>query len=165
MPRCLEQVTCRRSKPRITRYCSFLSAVPSSQQLCKNAIRTLPCGLDPLPCHTSRKRRLRQDTCEEVLGKKKTRYKEWISADTIHKLETRRERKTVLNNSRTRAAKAKAREEYTTADKGVKRSIKKDKRDYIDDLVRQAETAAGQGNLRDLWRTRTGTHWQQPTNS
>ena len=36
-------------------------------------------------------------------------------------------------------------------DREVKRSIKKDKRDYIDDLARQAETAAGQGNLRDLY--------------
>ena len=36
-------------------------------------------------------------------------------------------------------------------DREVKRSIKKDKRDYIDDLARQAETTAGQGNLRDLY--------------
>ena len=84
------------------------------------------------------------------LARKKTQHKEWISANTIHNLETRRERKTVLNNSRTRAAKAKAQEEYTAADREVKRSIKKDKRDHIDDLARQAETAAGQGNLRDL---------------
>ena len=96
-------------------------------------------------------KKLWQDTCEEVLGKKKTQHKEWISADTIHKLETRRERKTVLNNSRTRAAKARAQEEYTAVDREVKRSIKKDKRDYIDDLARQAETAAGQRNLRDLY--------------
>ena len=57
----------------------------------------------------------------------------------------------MLNSSRTRAAKAKAQEEYTAVDREVKRSIKKDKRDYIDDLARQAETAAGQGNLRDLY--------------
>ena len=57
----------------------------------------------------------------------------------------------MLNNSRTRAAKARAQEEYTAVDREVKRSIKKDKRDYIDDLARQAETAAGQGNLRDLY--------------
>ena len=57
----------------------------------------------------------------------------------------------LLNNSRTRAAKAKAQEEYAAADREVKRSIKKDKRDYIDDLARQAETGAGQGNLRDLY--------------
>ena len=60
-------------------------------------------------------------------------------------------RKTVLNNSQTRAAKARAQEEYTAVDREVKRSIKKDKRDYIDDLARQAEIAAGQGNLRDLY--------------
>ena len=96
-------------------------------------------------------KKLCYDTCEEVLGKKKTQHKEWISADTIHKLETRRERKTVLNNSQTRAAKAKAQEEYTAVDGEVKRSVRKDKRDYIGDLARQAETAAGQGNLRDLY--------------
>ena len=36
-------------------------------------------------------------------------------------------------------------------DREVKRSIKKDKRDNIDDLVRQAETVAAQGNLRGLY--------------
>ena len=36
-------------------------------------------------------------------------------------------------------------------DTDVKRSIKKDKRDYIDDLARQAETTAGQGIMRDLY--------------
>ena len=61
------------------------------------------------------------------------------------------ERGKLLNNSRTRAAKARAQEEYTAVDREVKRSIKKDKRDYIDDLARQAEIAAGQGNQRDLY--------------
>ena len=91
------------------------------------------------------------DTCKDILGKKKTQHKEWISVDTIHKLETRRERTNLLKNSRTRAAKAKAQEEYTAEDREVKSSIKKDKRDYIDDLARQAETTARQGNMRDLY--------------
>ena len=91
-------------------------------------------------------KKLWHDTFEEVLGKKKTQHKEWISAYTTHKLESRTDRKTVLNSSGTRGAKAKAQEEYTAADREVKRSTKKDKRDYIDDLDRQAETAAGQGN-------------------
>ena len=34
-----------------------------------------------------------RDTCEEVLGKKKAQHKEWISTDTIQKLQTRKERK------------------------------------------------------------------------
>ena len=58
-------------------------------------------------------KKLWYDTWEEVLDKKKTQHKEWISANTIHKLETKRDRKTVLSNSQTRAAKAKEQEEYT----------------------------------------------------
>nr|KAG5694454.1 hypothetical protein BaRGS_008693 [Batillaria attramentaria] len=51
-----------------------------------------------------------------------------------------------------RGADAKAQEEYTAADREVKRSTRKDKRDYIDDLANQAEEAAGQGNLKDLYQ-------------
>nr|KAG5711924.1 hypothetical protein BaRGS_026365 [Batillaria attramentaria] len=47
---------------------------------------------------------------------------------------------------------AKAQEEYTAADREVKRSTRKDKRDYIDNLANQAEEAAGQGNLKDLYQ-------------
>nr|KAG5695112.1 hypothetical protein BaRGS_017211 [Batillaria attramentaria] len=53
---------------------------------------------------------------------------------------------------RNRSAKAKAQEEYTAADTEVKRSIRKDKRDYIDNLASQAEEAARQGNLKDLYQ-------------
>ena len=35
----------------------------------------------------------------------------------------------------------------------MKRSIRKDKRDYIDNLASQAEEAAGQGNFKDLYLT------------
>nr|KAG5708984.1 hypothetical protein BaRGS_004623 [Batillaria attramentaria] len=68
------------------------------------------------------------------------------------KLEVRKEKKTALNTSRTRRAKAKAQEEYTAADRKVKRSTRKDKRDYIDNLASQAEEAARQGNLKDLYQ-------------
>nr|KAG5687140.1 hypothetical protein BaRGS_019218 [Batillaria attramentaria] len=36
-------------------------------------------------------KKLWHDTCEEVLGKRKTQHKEWISADTIQKLEAARQ--------------------------------------------------------------------------
>jgi len=93
------------------------------------------------------------DTCEEILGKKKIQHKEWISTDTIRKVEARKEKKSTLNMSRTRTAKARAQADYTTADREVKRSIKKDKRDYIEDLASQAESAAIQGNSKDLYMT------------
>nr|KAG5703833.1 hypothetical protein BaRGS_031467 [Batillaria attramentaria] len=67
-----------------------------------------------------------------------------------------KEKKTALNTSRTRRAKAKAQEEYTAADREVKRSTWKDKRDYIDNLASQAEEAARQGNLKDLYQQDLG---------
>jgi len=40
----------------------------------------------------------------------------------------------------------------TVADRGgVKKSIRKDKRDYIDSLAKQAEEAAGKGNMKELY--------------
>ena len=91
------------------------------------------------------------DTCEEVLGRKKTQHKDWISADTLQRLEERKTKKAQLNMGRTRAAKARAQEEYSAADKEVKRSVKKDKKNFVDSLAAQAEEAAGQGNLKDLY--------------
>ena len=93
------------------------------------------------------------DTCDEVLGKKKNQHKEWISSNTIRRIVERKEKKATLNMSQTRADKAKAQEEYTTANREVKRSIKKDKKDYVEELDSQAEIAAGQGNLKDLYLT------------
>ena len=62
-------------------------------------------------------------------------------------------KKEAVNVRRTRASKAAAQAEYTEAHKEVKRSVKKDKRDYIDSLAQQAEEAAYHGNMKDLYMT------------
>lgn len=93
------------------------------------------------------------DTCEEVLDRRKAQHEHWISVDTLKRLEVRKVKKERLNQSRTRAAKTKAQQEYTAADKEVKKSVKKDKRDFIESLAKEAEDAAGQGNLKDLYLT------------
>ena len=90
-------------------------------------------------------------TCQEVLGPKTHTHKEWISTETLQKIEERREKKAVVNNSRTRAAKARAQEEYTEANRNVKRSIRTDKRSYIETLATEAEDAAHQNNTKDLY--------------
>lgn len=59
-----------------------------------------------------------------------------------------------MNKSRRRAAK-KAQEDYTVTDKEVKKSIRKDKWDHNDNLAKQAEEAAGQENLRELYMVTT----------
>jgi hypothetical protein len=93
--------------------------------------------------------KLRLSISEEVLGKK-TQHKEWISSDTIKRIEKRKEKKATLNMSRKRAAEVNAQEEYATADRDVETSVKKDKKDYIEELSSQTKNVAGQGDLKDL---------------
>ncbi|VDP83833.1 unnamed protein product [Schistosoma curassoni] len=40
-------------------------------------------------------------TCQEALGLKKHRHKEWISLETLDKIKERKNKKTAINNSRT----------------------------------------------------------------
>ncbi|VDP53672.1 unnamed protein product [Schistosoma margrebowiei] len=90
-------------------------------------------------------------TCHEVLGHKKHHHKEWITVDTLDKIQERRNKKAAINTSRTRAEKAKAQAEYTEVNKQVKRSIRTDKRKYVEDLTKTAEKAAIEGNMRQLY--------------
>ncbi|VDP42613.1 unnamed protein product [Schistosoma curassoni] len=50
-------------------------------------------------------------TCQEVLGLKKHHHKEWISTETLDRIKERRNRKTAINNSRTRAEEVQAQAE------------------------------------------------------
>lgn len=44
--------------------------------------------------------------CEKALERRTRQHKEWISPETLKKIEERRIKKAVLNNSKTRATKA-----------------------------------------------------------
>lgn len=80
-------------------------------------------------------------TCQEVLGPKKYHHKEWISVDTLSKIQERKSKKKAVNNSRTRAEKTKAQAENTEANRRTKKSIRADKQQYVDDLANKAEQA------------------------
>ncbi|VDP35096.1 unnamed protein product [Schistosoma mattheei] len=92
-------------------------------------------------------------TCYEVLGHNRPHYREWITVDTLDKIQERVNKKAAIRNSRTRAEKAKAPAEYTEVNKQVKRSIITDKRKYVEDLAMMAEKAAREGNMRqgEMW--------------
>ncbi|VDO72178.1 unnamed protein product [Schistosoma curassoni] len=92
-------------------------------------------------------------TCHGVLGHKKHHHKEWTTVDTLNKIPERRNKKAKINTSRTRAEKAKAQAEYTEVNKQVKRSIRTDKRKYVEDLATTVEKAARRGNMRQLYDT------------
>ena len=89
--------------------------------------------------------------CEITVGRKTREHKEWISHDTLIKVERRKTLKESLNNTKTRAAKQKAQHEYTQADKEVKNSARKDKRNFITTLTSEAEEAARQNNIKVLY--------------
>ncbi|VDP01583.1 unnamed protein product [Schistosoma margrebowiei] len=62
-------------------------------------------------------------TCQQVLGRNKHHRKEWVSIETMYHIQETRNKKTAINNSRTRTEKFNAQAEYTGANKQVKRSI------------------------------------------
>ena len=89
-------------------------------------------------------------TCEEVLGRRKPQQKDWISAETIRKIQIRKYKKGAVNSSRTRAAKAAAQKEHKAANREVRKSVKTDKRDFVEGLAEEAERAAASRNMKQL---------------
>ncbi|VDP79635.1 unnamed protein product, partial [Schistosoma curassoni] len=87
-------------------------------------------------------------TCQEILGLKKYYHKEWISIETLDKIRERKNKKTAIKNSRTRAENVQALAEYIEANKQVKRSIRADKKKYVEELAKTAEKAAREGNMK-----------------
>ncbi|VDP41360.1 unnamed protein product [Schistosoma margrebowiei] len=92
-------------------------------------------------------------TCQEVLGLKNHHHKEWISIETLDKIKERKNKKAAINNSRTRAEKVQAQAEYTEINKQVKRSIRADKKKYMEELAKTTEKAAREGNMKQLYDT------------
>ena len=74
---------------------------------------------------------MQRSSGKEEIPKKKN----WISADTINRVQVRKEKKGAINNRRTRASKTTGQEEYTEANRAVKNSVKTDKANLIEDLT------------------------------
>jgi len=91
--------------------------------------------------------------CQEVIDLKKTQQKDWITEETWRRIPLRKEKKSAINNSRIRATKAQAQEDQTKANREVKKSVKMDKRNYINSMAKEAEQAADSGNMRQLYDT------------
>ncbi|VDP25629.1 unnamed protein product [Schistosoma margrebowiei] len=76
-------------------------------------------------------------TFQEVLRYNKHHHKEWISSDTLDKIEEKKKRKTAVNNSRTRIEKVKAQTRYTEVNKMVKGKVRSDKQKYVRKAARE----------------------------
>ena len=79
-----------------------------------------------------RTRKTWMDTCEETVGRTTRQHKEWITAETLQKVQTQN----------ARAGKAEAQKQYTIAKKDVKSYNGRDKRNFAENLARQAENEA-----------------------
>ena len=75
----------------------------------------------------------------------------WISTESWRKIEERRKLKKTIDGARSERLKNKARNEYREKDKEVKRSLRKDKREWISSVAHEAEDAAQQGQMKGVY--------------
>ena len=97
---------------------------------------------------------------EEVLGFKRRQHKDWVSPDSWSKINERAKIKNKRDSARSKRLKCKLQKEYSAKDKEVKRSVRRDKRKWVDDIARNAEEASNIGNMKtvyDATRTLSGT--------
>ncbi|VDO53008.1 unnamed protein product [Schistosoma margrebowiei] len=78
-------------------------------------------------------------TCQEVLSRNKHHHKEWITIETLGKIQEMKDKKTAINNSRTRTEDVKSQIKHTEANKQVKKSIRTDKQKCVGDLPTTSE--------------------------
>ncbi|VDP71170.1 unnamed protein product [Schistosoma curassoni] len=79
-------------------------------------------------------------------------------------IQQRRNKKAAINTSRARTEKVKAQAEYTEVNKQVKRSIRTDKRKYVEDLATTAEKAARERKIETIRQNRWVEHFKELLN-
>lgn len=99
------------------------------------------------------------ETCEHVLRYRKRERKDWIGDDTWQAIEERRDLKNECH--REPEKKEQWRQEYQQKSRTAKKKTRRDKRQYVDDLACEARLAAGQRNMKDLYRIKK--HWRGRT--
>lgn len=91
------------------------------------------------------------ETCDKVLGTRRNKQKAWITEDTWNLIEERKILKQRTDQARTRAQTQAAKERYSQKNKEVKKSARKDKRTFIDNLATEAQDAAYKNDLKTLY--------------
>ena len=93
-----------------------------------------------------------RETGEKILGYKQSKKKEWISRETLSKIEDRRNTKKKLLSTRSERLRERFATEHREKDKIVKNSARKDKRKYTEDLAKEAEEAAHQNDMKTVYQ-------------
>lgn len=87
------------------------------------------------------------NTCKEVLGFKKHTDNPWISDNSISLIDQRRKVRDKLCSQEC----PENRDEYNMLNRRVKKSVRRDKRNYIEDLATAAEEAAARHDSKTLY--------------
>ena len=77
------------------------------------------------------------ETAKNVLGFKKRKSKSWISAKSWEKIEERRKLKMKVNETKSDRLRSRLQTEYQSKGKEVKRSVRKDKREWAEHIARE----------------------------
>lgn len=90
------------------------------------------------------------ETAQKIIDPRKKSNQEWISAESWKLV---KERKTLKNNihvdgTRSKRVREKLSQDYSTKDKGVKKNMRKDKKQWFESLATKAETEASKGNMK-----------------
>ena len=91
------------------------------------------------------------ETAKEELGLKKWTTKPWISQTAWDLIDHRKNIKMKMDGVRSERLKQKQRDDYREKDKEVKKQIKKDKKEWMENIAKEAEDAARHQNMRALY--------------
>lgn len=86
------------------------------------------------------------------LGYKNNLRKEWISDETWKLILDRKEAKALINSSRTRSNKTIYQRMHNSLNREVKRSARRDKRNWVNNIAKEAQAAAETYRIGDLYR-------------
>ena len=91
-------------------------------------------------------------TCTTALGRKTKKHKEWITSVTCTLVTERKNLKDRINQTQDQEEKHELQAQYWEKNRQVKKSARKDKRSHTEELTSEAETAAGQRNMKRLYK-------------
>ena len=92
------------------------------------------------------------ETSQKILGHRKKQRKDWISDKTWDLIEERKAKKHKLLACKSPEAREQLSQEYKAKNTEVKKSSRRDKRNYIDNLTSEAQNAADRGDTRTVYK-------------
>ena len=92
------------------------------------------------------------EASKKVLGFKRQVHKEWITPETWKLIDERKEVNNKICQTHSDRIKEKLRTKYTECNKKVKTATRKNKRDFMEDLAREAESAASNQRMGQIYQ-------------